>query len=161
MIVPLGPKPSPRFADAARLGYRFAEAMQRRDEEATKPPDKEAKRFMGDCRVIMDRITADMHYTLMNHSLKDGTDYLRGFLHGIKCREIFMTQSEPKGATTAWHVYRTLMLHESEVNALRSVPQVHEWLVSKLGERLVGNLTRTKMLCQRIGLRFYQRTAPL
>src|ERR1017187_2735480 len=153
MIVPLGPKPSPQFAEAARLGYRFAEATQRRDEEANKPPDEETKKFMGDCRVIMDRIAIETYYTLVNRQLKESTDYLRGFLHGIKCREIFITQPQPKGATTAWKVYSTLLLHESEVNALRSVPQVHAWLVSKLGERMVGNLTRTKMLCQRIGLR--------
>ena len=147
------------------LGYRFAYFRRGRDMQ---PPGtdaksrKEAKENKEGCEVLMERLAAHMHYTVIERSLAESAEFLRGFAHGIQCHQegVSNPKRRPTAATTAWEVYDTLYRHWQEVNNLRSVPQVHEWLCAKLGKPMVGDFERTKSVCRNIGLRFYQRTAP-
>ncbi len=165
MQITFGPKATPNFIEAAMFGYRFAYFRYGRD---VQPPGtdaksrKEAKENKEGCEVLMERLAAHMHYTVIERPIEESAEFLRGFAHGIQCHQegISNPKRRPKAATTAWEVYDTLYRNQSEVSALRSPRQVHDWLCSKLGAQVVGDFDRTKKLCDRLGIKFVRRGPP-
>lgn len=146
-------------------GYQFAQFARIRDRRSLgmkKLSPKQAKLVVDKCQSTLVIIGTTVRLTLTNSTLEESEDFIRGFLHGIKCFQKYDRHPErlPKAATTALVIYQILLQHQTEVNALRSIPQVHEWLCSKLQKSIVGDIGRTKKLCHRIGLRFLQRGPP-
>lgn len=165
MYVPLGPNPSVKFRQGAMQGYQFAQFARVRDRRTIgtkKLSPKETKMVVDKCQSTLVIIGTTVRLTLTNSTLEEGEAFIRGFYHGIKCFQKYDKHPErrPKAATTALAIYQTLLQHQAEINALRSIPQVHEWLCSKLQKSIVGDVSRTKKLCHRIGLRFLQRGPP-
>lgn len=167
MYCPLGPKPSEDFAKGSRRGFLFAQYAQIRDRHQIGPHNltaKQAKHVVDYCSAVMAPIAEDTRSVMAYSNLPVTSEFLRGLHHGILCHRKLGANPEgkarPTAATTAYEIYRTLFTHQQEVVAMRSVPEVHRWLCQQLGENIVGGFDRTKKLCRRIGLRFYQRTAP-
>jgi hypothetical protein len=67
---------------------------------------------------------------------------------------------EMKGETTASVVYLVVALFWPEIEKMRTVEQLHNWLQKLLGSGMAGSLSRTKAMCRHLGLKFAPRGRP-
>ena len=83
-----------------------------------------------------------------NH--QEAVEFFKGFATGLS--KVGIKGASLAGATVATPIYSMMLTHWHEVDRLPSVPKLREFLVSKgMDEQVVGDISRLRRLCTRIG----------
>jgi hypothetical protein len=83
-----------------------------------------------------------------NH--QEAVEFFKGFATGLS--KVGIKGASLAGATDATPIYSMMVAHRQEVDRLPSVPKLREFLIRKgMAEQVVGDISRLRRLCTRIG----------
>jgi hypothetical protein len=83
-------------------------------------------------------------------SHKEAAEFFQGFAKGLSKKGI--TLKGMARETTATPIYEKMFFHWQEVDRLRSVPHLKVFLLNNgLTEAIIGDISRLRRLCTRIG----------
>ncbi len=152
---------TPDNPEALKEGQRFVEWMQKNKgvpsvQSALKAMEFAALSVLELASEIM-RIEATMMESfktaLAQTSRVEAADFFRGFADGI-AKPGMTVKPLLAGATTATPIYQRLLLHRREVEKLKSVRELRDFLLQLgLPEQVVGDNKRMEKICQRIELK--------
>jgi hypothetical protein len=99
---------------------------------------------------VMDSFKA----ALNQPSRAEAADFFQGFTDGIS-KPGLTANATSAGATTATPIYQRLFSERRQVEKLKSVRELREFLLQRgLSEQVLGDPKRLEKLCERVGLSF-------
>ena len=91
---------------------------------------------------------------------EEAVEFFKGFAAGISKQG--MVSKNLAGETDATPIYKMILAHWREVDRLSSVPQLREFLINHgMPDQVVGDISRLRRLCTRIGYAPGKRGRPL
>lgn len=103
-------------------------------------------------RPFLSAAAADTILQMLAKPPSDSVSFFRGFSTALS-RSAGKSGLTP-GWTDATLIYLLIVMLWQKVAGFSSVGELHEWLISLLGQQIAGDLDRTKKICARIGLRY-------
>jgi hypothetical protein len=106
--------------------------------------------FSKDVEQVENNVLEAFKSALDQPSYKEAVEFFQGFAKGLSKKGI--TLNGMARETTATPVYEKMFFHWQEVDRLRSVPQLKAFLLKNgLTEAIIGDISRLRRLCTRIG----------
>ena len=106
--------------------------------------------FAKDVEQVESKVLQAFKRALGQPSHKEAVDFFQGFAKGLTIKGI--TLKGMARETTATPIYGKMFMHWQEVDRLSSVPQLKVFLLKNgLTEAIIGDISRLRRLCTRIG----------
>jgi hypothetical protein len=152
----------PKNPEAVERGQRIEKALQKNQQVPSVKSTLKAMEFAGQSIIALGSAIAFIESTIMESfkaaldqsSRVEAADFFRGFADGI-AKPGITGKPSLAGATTATPIYQRLLVHRREVEKLKSVRELRDFLLQLgLPKHVVGRIRRIEKLCQRISLSF-------